>query len=440
MPTHELAEGALAGTGATDDYPLQITSTGFPIAATLIIPGVAGPTSTTTDFDLYLFDPDGLEVAWSEFITRQEELGYLPSTTGTYILRVKSFAGSGEYYVDVSAPMGPLPPSLSVADMSITEGDSGNRSATFTVSLSRADAAPISLLWATENGSATAPADYSTAAGSLTFTPGQVTKTVTVQVAGDTVVEQNELFFVKLSSASGATIADSHGSGTIVNDDAIAALSVGDLRVAEGTAAATFRVTLSHPSDVPIVANFLTENGTASAPGDYAPRSGTVSFAPGESAKTVTVPVVADTLDEFDETFAFTVVSPVNATIADGEGIATIADDDPPPALAIGNARTREPDCCSRRARFVVRLSSASARTIHVRFATANGTARAPRDYRGASGTLTFLPGRTTAFVSVRVRGDRRRERNETYFVRLSTAVGATIADGRGRGLIVNND
>jgi large repetitive protein len=103
-------------------------------------------------------------------------------------------------------------------------------------------------------------------------------------------------------------------------------------------------------------------------------------------------------------------------------------------------ARTREPDCCSRRARFVVRLSAPSGRTIHVRFATANGTARAPGDYRATSGTLTFFAGRTTAFVSVRVRGDRRRERNETFFVRLSRPVTATIADGRGRGVIVNDD
>jgi serine protease AprX len=440
MPTHELAEGALAGTGATVDYPLQITSTGFPIAATLTIPGVAGPISTTTDFDLYLLDPDGVEVSSSEFITRQEELGYLPPTTGTYILRVQSYAGSGEYYVDVSAPMGPPPPSLSVADTSMTEGTAGTRPATFTVSLSQAAAAPISVLYATEDGSATAPADYSVAAGSVTFTPGQVTKTVTVQISGDTLVEQNEFFFVKLSSASGATIADSHGRGTILNDDAMAALSVGDVRIVEGSAAATFRVTLSHASDVPVVANFLTENGTASAPGDYGASAGTVSFAPGEVAKTITIPVVADRVDEVDEMFALTVVGPVNATIADGEGTATIADDDPPPGIAIGNARTREPDCCSRRARFIVRLSAPSALTIRVRFATANGTARAPGDYRGLSGTLTFLPGRTSAIVSVRVRGDRRRERNETFFVKLSAPVSATIVDGRGRGLIVNND
>jgi serine protease AprX len=440
VPTHELAEGALAGTGATVDYPLQITSTGFPIGATLIIPGVAGAFSTTTDFDLYLLDPNGGQVASSEFLTRQEEVGYLPPTTGTYVLRVKSFAGSGNYYVDVSAPLGAPPPSLAVADTSMTEGAAGTRLATFTVSLSQAAAAPISVLYATEDGSATAPADYSVAEGSLTFTPGQVAKTVSVQVAGDSVVEQNELFFVRLSSASGATIADSHGRGTILNDDAPAALSVGDVRVAEGSAAATLRVTLSHASDLPVLANFLTENGSASAPGDYGASAGTVSFAPGDVANTITIPVVADAIDEPDEMFAVTVLAPVNATIADGAGTATIADDDPPPRIAVGNARIKEPDCCSRRVRFIVRLSAPSARTIQVRYATANGTARAPGDYRRLSGTLTFPPGKTSATLSVRVRGDRRRERNETFFVKLSGPVNATIVDGRGRGLIVNDD
>ncbi len=219
---------------------------------------------------------------------------------------MQSFAGSGEYYVDVSAPMGPPPPSLSVADTSMTEGVAGTR--------------PL---------------------------PEQLTKTVTVQVAGDTVVEPNELFFVRLSSASGATIADSNGRGTILNDDAPAELSVGDVRIAEGTAAATFRVTLSHTSEVPVVANFLTENGTAFAPGDYAPRAGTVSFAPGEVGKTITVPVVADALDEPEETFALTAVAPVNATIADGAGTATIADDDPPPGSRSGTRERGSPTAVS---------------------------------------------------------------------------------------------
>jgi Calx-beta domain-containing protein len=87
-----------------------------------------------------------------------------------------------------------------------------------------------------------------------------------------------------------------------------------------------------------------------------------------------------------------------------------------------------------------VRLSNASAFPISVRFATANGAARAPGDYYAKSGKLTFSPGTTSRVVSVWVRGDRRDERNETFFVNLSRAVNAIFADRQGRATIVDND
>jgi serine protease AprX len=102
VPAHELREGTLSGTGAQVDYPLAVTDTQFPIAATLIMPTVSGGTSNNPDLDLYLFDPNGNEVASSEFTTRQEELGYSPTMTGTYTLRVRSFRGSAPYFVDIS--------------------------------------------------------------------------------------------------------------------------------------------------------------------------------------------------------------------------------------------------------------------------------------------------------------------------------------------------
>jgi serine protease AprX len=104
MPVHFSRDGTLSGAGDQDDYPIAVTDTTFPVAATMIIPALSAGTSTTTDFDLFLFDPNGNQVASSEFITRQEDLGFKPTLTGTYTLRVKSFSGSGGYFVDVSTP------------------------------------------------------------------------------------------------------------------------------------------------------------------------------------------------------------------------------------------------------------------------------------------------------------------------------------------------
>jgi serine protease AprX len=108
-PEHRLYEGSLSGTGAVADYKLNVTDVGFPIAATLIMPGVLGATAWSPDFDLYLYDPAGRLVALAETVQRQEAIGFKPTTTGTYTLRVGSFSGSGGYFVDVSAGLGALP-------------------------------------------------------------------------------------------------------------------------------------------------------------------------------------------------------------------------------------------------------------------------------------------------------------------------------------------
>ena len=106
-PAHQLQEGTLSGTGAQVEYTLNVTTTDFPIAATLIHPGVTAATASSPDFDLHLIAPDGTQVAAAETTRRQDELGFKPTVTGTYRLRVRSFSGSGAYFVDTSAGTAP---------------------------------------------------------------------------------------------------------------------------------------------------------------------------------------------------------------------------------------------------------------------------------------------------------------------------------------------
>src|SRR5205085_2700647 len=110
-------------------------------------------------------------------------------------------------------------PSLSVNDVTISEGNTGTRFATFTVSLSPTPTKTVTVNYATADGTATSPGDYQSAAGTLTFAPGQTTKTITVQVKGDTRAEGDETFFVNLSGAVNALIQDGQGLGVIRNDD-----------------------------------------------------------------------------------------------------------------------------------------------------------------------------------------------------------------------------
>ena len=119
--------------------------------------------------------------------------------------------------VAVSTP--PTTPSISIADTTVTEGNSGTSNATFTVTLSKAATTPVTVTYSTANGTATAGTDFTSATGTLTFNPGVTSQTVTVKVTGDTAVEPTETFTVALSNPTGATISRGTATGTITNDD-----------------------------------------------------------------------------------------------------------------------------------------------------------------------------------------------------------------------------
>ncbi len=148
MPAHERKDGTLSGTGVQVDYQLNVTSTQFPIAATLIMPAITGATASSPDFDLYLFNPGMTQVAAALTTRRQDELGYAPPATGTYTLRVKSYSGSGDFFVDISAGTAPPPAGISaptISSVSPTAGATGvtratNVSATFSEPMDQASA------------------------------------------------------------------------------------------------------------------------------------------------------------------------------------------------------------------------------------------------------------------------------------------------------------
>ncbi len=322
-------------------------------------------------------------------------------------------------------------PTLSINDVSLTEA---NTTATFTVTLSAASGQTVTVNFATANGSAVANADYTTQSGSLTFAPGETTKTITVPVLGDTLDEPDETFVVNLSGATNASIADAQGLGTILDNDAVPSLSSSDVLLTEGNTTATFTVTLSTVSGQTVTVDFATANGSAVTGADYTSQSGSLTFAPGETTKTISIPVLGDSLDEPDETFVVNLSDATNASIADAQGLGTITDDDATPSLSIGDVSLTEGNTT---ATFTVTLSAASGQTVTVDFATANSSAVAGADYTSQTGSVTFAPGETTKTISVPVLGDLLDEPDETFVVNLSNA---TIADAQGLGTILDDD
>lgn len=122
----------------------------------------------------------------------------------------------------VSPPVTPSPvppPALAVANATVAEGNSGTRNLTFTVSLSSATTTPVTIDYATSNGTATAGEDYTAGSGTLAFAPGVLTQQVNVAVTGDSQVEANETMVLTLSNPDGASLAGATATGTITNDD-----------------------------------------------------------------------------------------------------------------------------------------------------------------------------------------------------------------------------
>lgn len=334
-------------------------------------------------------------------------------------------------------------PSLSIGDVTVSEGSSGLTTATFTVSLSAASGRAVTVQYGTANSTAVASADYTAISGTLSFPAGTTTKLTSVAVKPDLLDELDETFFVNLLNATNASIADNRATGTITDDDAPPTMSIKDVVVYEGNsgqALATFSVSLSAASGRAVSVNYSTTDGTALAGADYATTSGTLILAAGTTSKSFTVPFYGDVMDETNETFFVNLANAINASLVDNQALATITDNDAAPSLTINDIAVVEGNSGSANVTFTVTLSAVSGQAVSVKFATANGTALAGSDYEAQSGTLIFAPGEKTKTVAIAVTGDTLDEANENYFVKLSGATNASIADSSGTGTITDND
>jgi chitinase len=184
---------------------------------------------------------------------------------------------------------------------------------------------------------------------------------------------------------------------------------------------------------------YATANGTATAGSDYSANSATLTFAPGETSQTITILIKSDRVGEPNETFMVNLSGATGgAVIIDGQGVGTIVDDEP--RISIGDVARSEGNSGTTLLVFTVTLSAASDVAVTVNFATANGTAKAGEDYDAQSGPVNFAPGETTKTISIAVKGDRKKEGDETFFINLTGALGALVLDGQGVGSILDDD
>ena len=329
-------------------------------------------------------------------------------------------------------------PAFSVDDVRIREGGG---TANFTVSLDRTPTSAVSVDYATRDGTATAGLDYTAiTTTTLNFAANESTKTVSVPITDDNVVENEETFSLVLSNpSSGTRIADGEGTGTGTIFD-IPAFSIDDVRIREGDGTADFTVSVDRPPMSAISVDYATSDGTATAGTDYtAIATTTLNFAANETSKTISVTIADDRVMENDETFTVTLSNPSSGTkIADDTGMGTIFDSGTV-LISVDDATATEGDGTMR---FRVSLDQASTGAITATWSTADGTAKDGLDFATDPrlNTVSFKANEVEQFIQVVVLEDSDVEPAETFTVILSGATGGSIDDGEATGTLLDND
>jgi parallel beta-helix repeat protein len=314
----------------------------------------------------------------------------------------------------------------------------GSGKATITITRTGGTGGVVGIQYATADGTAKAGVDYTSTSGTINFADGETFRTFDVQLTFDSVDEPDKTVQLTLTNPLGGATLDQPSTATltITDDDAAPQASISDVTVTEGNSGmtdATFEVTLSAASGQNVSVLFSTADGAASGGADFDPLSGTLTFAPGETSKTVTVQVKGDMDVEPDETFFVNLNAVVanTATIADGQGAGTIKNDDaaaPPPQPAVGfdSASYTVGEGAGRLDLQVVRAGDASAPAA-VSFTTGDGAAGQKSDFNIAIGTLKFAAGETSKTLSIFITDDAYVEGGETFTLTLSNPSGAAL-------------
>ena len=319
---------------------------------------------------------------------------------------------------------------LSIEDSTVSEGDSGLAQTSFAVSLSAPSTATVTVRYATANGTAVAPSDYSVRAGTLTFNPGQVLKIVSVPVLGDRIAELDETFHVNLSFATGAVIARDQGVGTISNDDLPGVVQFGApaYTVGEAGRSVTLVVTRTGGTAGGVSASYSTVNASATAGSDYTARSGTLRFGIDVTSVLLTIPIAGDTVDDDGESFVVELDDPtVGATLGSpSAATVSITDDDTAGSVAF-SVDSYGVSEAGLGATITVRRTGGAASGVTVRYQTNGGSAKAGTDYGTTSGTLTFAHNVPIRTFTVPIKNDTVVEGDLTVLLTLSLPGGGAL-------------
>jgi autotransporter-associated beta strand protein len=232
------------------------------------------------------------------------------------------------------------------------------------------------------------------------------------------------------------------------SENSTPSLSAGDAAVVQSPTASTnalLGVTLSAAAGSNVTVSYATANGTAMAGTDYTATNGTLTFSPGETSKNVPVAVLAGQIPQgTSKNFTLKLSTPSGANLARDTGTVTISGTyNPPPSLSIADLTIKQPlsGGSSTNASFTISLSAATTNAVSVSYFTQEGTAIPGVHYQATNGIATFTSGQTNRTVTVPIPpGSLELGQAVEFYVRLSAASGATLADDTARGDILGKN
>lgn len=420
----------------------SVSESSSTVTVSLIRTGV-----TTSVVGVTLTTVDGTATAGADYVARTTNVTFAAGVTSvnvTLALLPDTIDELNEsFQVGLSNPTGGATlGTIAKTTVTVTDDDSGGTLAFSAAGYSVSEtgvvarimvnrtggtASAVTVTARTSDGTATAPADYSSVETVLTFSNGQTSATFAVPVIDDGLGEGNETVSLALvNPTGGATLgAQKAATLTIVDNEQVLQFAKATFTNAESVATATITVMRSGPSGGTATVQYATSDWTAASPADYAAKGGTLTFGPGVVSASFTVPVVNDTLDETNETVHLTLSNPTGGAFLGPLASATllITDDDSGGMIAFSAANYTVAETSPT---VTVKLTRTGgiASGVEVTLSTVDGTATAGADYVARTTNVAFAAGVTSMSVAFPLLSDTIDETNETFRVNLSNPTG----------------
>lgn len=293
--------------------------------------------SGLASYDIYVSTDNGAYTLWQDDITAtsatyngQTGKTYRFYSTGTDNLGLTETAPTQP---DATTTVGTVNVGvIAFSTANYTLNEDGTTSAAITLTRTGGSSGAVGVTVTPSGGTALATTDFNSAAIAVNFANGETSKIVTILIVNDTINELDETFNLTLSNPTGGATLGTQKTATvaIIDNDPLPVISlIANQTVIEGLTSpqnVVYTVTLSNPSSRTITVQYATANGTALAGSDYTSVIGTLTFNPGVTSQTITIPILNDSINEADETFTLTLTNPTNAALGTSIVTTTITD------------------------------------------------------------------------------------------------------------------